>query len=127
MAQARGGAIAVAAAAAAVLCLLLSHFELAQATTYTVGGTGGWAINVAGWTKDKRFKAGDTLVFKYNPSIHNVVAVNRAGYSSCTTPKGAKVYQSGKDQIKLVKGQNYFICNYAGHCQAGMKIAVTAA
>ncbi|MBA0782159.1 hypothetical protein Gotri_003021 [Gossypium trilobum] len=126
MAQARGGAMAVAAATV-VLYLLLSHFELAQAATYTVGGTGGWAFNVAGWTKDKRFKAGDTLVFKYSPSIHNVVAVNRAGYSSCTTPKGAKVYQSGKDQIKLVKGQNYFICNYSGHCQAGMKIAVTAA
>lgn len=61
MAQGRGGAVAVAAAAALVLCLLLSRFELAQAATYTVGGTGGWAFNVVGWTKNKRFKAGDTL------------------------------------------------------------------
>jgi hypothetical protein len=26
-----------------------------------------------------------------------------------------------------VKGQNFFICSFAGHCQSGMKIAVNAA
>ncbi|KAK8564383.1 hypothetical protein V6N13_005388 [Hibiscus sabdariffa] len=123
MAQGRGSAMA----AAVLLCLLLSRLEFAQAATYTVGGAGGWTFNTAGWPKGKRFKAGDTLVFNYNPSIHNVVAVNKAGYDSCSTPKGAKVYRSGKDQVKLAKGQNYFICNFAGHCQAGMKIAVTGA
>ncbi|KAE8687075.1 Basic blue protein [Hibiscus syriacus] len=123
MVQGRGSAIA----AAALLCLLCVHLELAQAATYTVGGTGGWTFNSVSWTKGKRFKAGDTLVFDYNPSLHNVVAVNKAGYNSCTTPKGAKVYRSGKDRIKLTKGQNYFICNVVGHCQSGMKIAVTAA
>lgn len=56
-----------------------------------------------------------------------MVAVNRGGYSSCTTPAGAKVYKSGQDQIQLVKGQNFFICNVAGHCESGMKIAVSAA
>ncbi|KAE8698786.1 Basic blue protein [Hibiscus syriacus] len=66
-------------------------------------------------------------VFNYNPSIHNAVAVNRAGYSSCKAPKGANVFSSGKDQIKLRKGQNFFICSYVGHCEAGMKIAVIAA
>ncbi|KAE8664658.1 Basic blue protein [Hibiscus syriacus] len=123
MVQGRGGAMT----AAVLLCLLLSHLELAQAATYTVGGAGGWTFNTVGWTKGKRFKAGDTLVFNYNPSIHNVVAVNKFGYSSCTTPKGAKVFRSGKDRIKLAKGQNFFICNFVGHCQSGMKIAVTAA
>ncbi|XVF45737.1 hypothetical protein PTKIN_Ptkin02bG0230400 [Pterospermum kingtungense] len=123
MAQGRGSAMA----ATVLLCVLLLNFELAQAAIYTVGGTGGWTFNTVGWTKGKRFKAGDILVFNYNPSIHNVVAVNRAGYSSCSTPRGAKVYQSGKDRIKLAKGQNFFICNFPGHCQAGMKIAATAA
>ncbi|KAL4353453.1 hypothetical protein GQ457_06G001680 [Hibiscus cannabinus] len=123
MAQGRGGAMA----AVVLLCLLLSHLEFARAATYTVGGAGGWTFNTAGWPKGKRFKAGDTLVFNYNPSAHNVVAVNKAGYSSCSTPRGTKVYRSGKDQIKLAKGQNYFICNFVGHCQSGMKIAVTAA
>lgn len=69
----------------------------------------------------------DIGVFNYSTAAHNVVAVNKAGYSSCTSPRGAKVYTSGKDQIKLVKGQNFFICSFAGHCQSGMKIAVNAA
>lgn len=66
-------------------------------------------------------------VFNYSPGAHNVVAVNKAAYDKCSTPRGAKVFRSGKDQIRLARGQNYFICNYNGHCQSGMKIAVTAA
>ncbi|GMI70576.1 plantacyanin [Hibiscus trionum] len=116
-----------ATAATVLLCLLLLHFEPAQSATFTVGGSDGWTFNVADWPKGKRFRAGDTLVFNYDPSIHDVVAVNRAGYNSCKAQKGAKVLSSGKDQIKLGKGQNFFICNYIGHCQGGMKIAVVAA
>lgn len=60
MAQGRGSAMA---AATVLLCLLLLNFEfeLAQAKTYNVGGTGGWTFNAVGWTKGKRFKAGDVL------------------------------------------------------------------
>ncbi|KAL2343151.1 hypothetical protein Fmac_004436 [Flemingia macrophylla] len=36
------------------------------------------------------------------------------------------LYSSGSDQIKLVKGQNNFICNFVGHCQSGTKIAINA-
>ncbi|CAK9151192.1 unnamed protein product [Ilex paraguariensis] len=124
MSQGRGSAIL---GAAMVLCLLVLHCEVAQAATYTVGGAGGWTFNTDSWPRGKRFRAGDILVFNYKPSSHNVVAVNKGGYGACTTPRGAKVYGTGKDQIKLVKGQNYFICNFPGHCQSGMKIAITAA
>ncbi|OMO92087.1 Plastocyanin-like protein [Corchorus olitorius] len=120
--QGRGSAMA----AMVLLCLVVLHFELAQAATYTVGGRDGWTFNSAAWLKGKKFKAGDKLVFKYSPSFHNVVKVSRAGYNSCLTPKGSKFFKSGKDQIKLVKGRNYFICSIPGHCQAGMKIAITA-
>ncbi|XP_073308894.1 basic blue protein-like [Primulina huaijiensis] len=100
--------------------------QVTEAATYTVGGSGGWTFNVAGWPRGKTFKAGDVLVFNYGPGAHNVVRVNRAGYSGCNAPSGAKSFQSGRDQIKLAKGQNFFICSYAGHCEAGMKIAITA-
>lgn len=66
-------------------------------------------------------------MFKYSKGAHNVVAVNKGGYRICKAPAGSKVFQSGKDQIKLVKGANYFICSFAGHCEGGMKIAVNAA
>ncbi|KAA0039078.1 hypothetical protein IC582_013415 [Cucumis melo] len=106
--------------------LMLQYSQMAHAAVYTVGGAQGWTFNVASWPKGKRFRAGDTLVFNYSPSAHNVVGVNRLGYSRCTTPRGSKVFQTGKDQIKLVKGQNFFICSLPGHCQGGMKIAVNA-
>ncbi|RWR74999.1 basic blue-like protein [Cinnamomum micranthum f. kanehirae] len=105
---------------------LLFLSDIAQAATYTVGDKGGWSFNLVNWPKGKSFKAGDVLMFKYNPTIHNVVAVNRNGYNGCTTPRGSKVYRTGNDNIKLVKGQNYFICNIVGHCQAGMKISINA-
>ncbi|KAL5787503.1 hypothetical protein ACOSP7_004452 [Xanthoceras sorbifolium] len=121
MVQGRGSAIL------AITMLLLSLFVLQlEAATYTVGGAGGWTFNVAAWSKGKRFKAGDVLVFNYSQGIHNVVAVNKVGYKACITPKGAKVYRTGKDQIKLAKGPNFFICNFGGHCESGMKIAITA-
>ncbi|KAJ4823272.1 hypothetical protein Tsubulata_028448 [Turnera subulata] len=124
MVQGRGSAMAVATL---LLCMaVLLHLEVAHAATYNVGGPSGWTFNVANWPKGKRFRAGDILVFTYNPAAHNVVSVNSAGYIACSAPRGAKSYSSGKDQIKLVKGQNFFLCSFPGHCQAGMKIAVNA-
>ncbi|KAG1334887.1 basic blue protein [Cocos nucifera] len=122
MAQGRGSAVALGLA---LLCLLI-HSEIAESATYTVGDSNGWTFNTDSWPRGKRFRAGDVLVFTYNPSAHNVVAVNRGGYNGCTTPRGSKVFRSGNDRITLSKGTNYFICNFAGHCQSGMKIAVTA-
>ncbi|MBA0738126.1 hypothetical protein Gogos_011534 [Gossypium gossypioides] len=110
----------------ALLFCFLVFWENVDAATYTVGGSNGWTFNMASWPRGKRFRAGDTLFFKYDATIHNVVAVNRGGYRSCITPAGAKVYKSGKDEVKLGKGMNYFICNIAGHCESGMKIAINA-
>ncbi|XP_028800980.1 basic blue protein [Neltuma alba] len=120
MAMGRGGAIVSA------LLLLFCFTEMAQAATFTVGDGGGWTFNTQRWPQGKTFRAGDTLVFNYRPGTHNVAVVNKAGYDACKTPSGSKVFTSGKDQIKLVRGQNYFICNYPGHCESAMKIAVKA-
>ncbi|KAE9602894.1 hypothetical protein Lal_00049401 [Lupinus albus] len=108
------------------LMFLVLHSEMAHAATYTVGDANGWTFNIAGWPRGKRFRAGDTLVFNYSPGAHNVATVDKAGYSACKTPKGAKVYNSGSDKIKLAKGINYFICNFVGHCESGTKIAIRA-
>lgn len=67
------------------------------------------------------------IVFKYSAIAHNVVVVDKKGYYSCTTPRGAKVYRSGNDRITLKRGQNFFICGIPGHCQGGMKVAIYAA
>ncbi|XP_014522321.1 basic blue protein [Vigna radiata var. radiata] len=111
-----------------VICLLCLFVLLkgANAATYTVGGPSGWSFNTDTWPNGKRFRAGDILVFKYDSTSHNVVAVDKSGYSNCRSTAGARVFRSGNDQIKLGKGQNYFICNYPGHCESGMKISINA-
>ncbi|XP_042440450.1 chemocyanin-like [Zingiber officinale] len=110
-----------------LLCLLLLLAHTADAATYTVGDSGGWTFNMASWTRGKRFRAGDVLVFRYSRSVHNVVPVSAAGYNGCSAPRGSRTYNSGNDRITLARGRNYFICSIAGHCQSGMKIAVVAA
>ncbi|XP_073127960.1 basic blue protein-like [Henckelia pumila] len=124
MSEGRGSALLVLTVVMAMAVVF--HGQVTEAATYTVGDGGGWTFNVAGWPKGKTFKAGDVLVFNYGPGAHNVVSVNRGGYRGCSTYSGDKVFQSGSDRIKLAKGQNFFICSFPGHCQSGMKIAVTA-
>lgn len=58
MGEGRGSAMVVAMI---VMVGLAAVCDVAEAATYTVGGTGGWTFNVAGWPKGKSFKAGDTL------------------------------------------------------------------
>ncbi|KAL7201047.1 hypothetical protein ACSBR1_032870 [Camellia fascicularis] len=67
-----------------------------------------------------------TVVFNYNPSVHNVVIVDVNGYNSCTSSATSAVFSSGNDQVKLSKGLNYFICSIPGHCNGGLKITVNA-
>ncbi|GMI89543.1 plantacyanin [Hibiscus trionum] len=125
MAQGSGSASLAKFRVALLICLLVFS-GTTDASTYTVGGSDGWTFNMVTWPRGKRFRAGDTLLFKYDPMIHNVVVVNSGGYQRCITPTGAKVYNSGKDEVKLRKGLNLFICNIAGHCESGMKIAIDA-
>ncbi|XP_020221931.1 basic blue protein [Cajanus cajan] len=122
MAQGRG-----ISAIVMVFYMLVVSSEMAHAKSFVVGDAAGWTFKMTNWTSGKTFKAGDTLEFNYNPSIHNVVVVDEAGYNSCSASKGSKKYQSGHDHINLAKGGNYFICTFPGHCQADMKIAVNAA
>lgn len=126
MAQGRGSARPCLAIGVAVLCLLVLT-EPALGAIYTVGGAGGWTFNVNNWPRGKSFRAGDVLVFKYGKTLHNVVAVDKRGYDTCSPSRGARVYQTGSDRMRLGRGHNYFICTIPGHCQAGMKIDVSAA
>uniref|UniRef100_A0ACD6A8A9 Uncharacterized protein n=1 Tax=Avena sativa TaxID=4498 RepID=A0ACD6A8A9_AVESA len=125
MAQGSGSVRAVALALV-VLCVLL-HGELAESTVYTVGDSGGWTFGSESWSQGKSFRAGDVLLFKYAPGAHNVVAVDAAGYRSCSASGGARTYSSGNDRVTLSRGANYFICSFPGHCVAGMRLAITAA
>ncbi|KAJ3672906.1 hypothetical protein LUZ60_006280 [Juncus effusus] len=116
------GAIALA------LIFFVIQLETSKAETYIVGERRGWTFNSQDWPNGKTFNAGDTLVFSYNPSYHNVVQVDLDGYNSCTASSSSftNEYSTGKDGIALGTGTSYFICSRYDHCALGMKIAVNA-
>jgi hypothetical protein len=62
--------------------------------------------------------------FNYDPSVHNVVAVDAGGYYGCRS--SGTPYGSGSDRITLGPGTSYFICSLNGHCGMGMKMIVNA-
>ncbi|XP_022926248.1 basic blue protein-like [Cucurbita moschata] len=110
-------------AVAMALLLLLGFEHDNAASTFVVDESNGWNLGMEGWPNGKVFRAGDILRFNYNPRVHNVVAVGEEGYRSYIAPRGAKVFNSGKDEIMLSTEHSFFICTTPGHCQARMKIA----
>ncbi|ONH92944.1 hypothetical protein PRUPE_8G203900 [Prunus persica] len=108
------------------LFLFLIIVSAQKTTTFTVGGNSGWTFNVENWTDGKKFKAGDILVFNYDPSSHDVAVVDANEFTSCSASSNSKTFSTGKDRVKLSKGLNYFICTVPGHCNGGVKISVNA-
>ncbi|KAK9086823.1 hypothetical protein Syun_029217 [Stephania yunnanensis] len=110
------------------IVVALSHLSLAS-KVHIVGESGGWdagTTDYAKWASSKTFNVGDTLVFKYLPSIHNVMQVTQKDFESCNPPaKAIATYTSGKDTVILkMSGDFYFICGAPGHCDAGQKVHV---
>jgi len=108
-----------------IIICVLQCVHLVEGATYVVGGSQGWNLQSQSWALGKKFKAGDILVFNYDPSAHNLAVVNAAAYRSCSTA-GSRPLASGSDKVTLSKGGNYFICSSPSHCTAGMKMAVIA-
>ncbi|XP_051145923.1 basic blue protein-like [Andrographis paniculata] len=111
----------------AVVVTVVVMLGFAQAAVYNVGDAKGWGFNVLGWEHGKNFRAGDTLVFKYDTTLHSVVRVDKASFDACSIPPNAPKYATGNDQIVLPKGPNYFLCGTPGHCTAGVRITAFAA
>ncbi|KAJ8459363.1 hypothetical protein OPV22_032289 [Ensete ventricosum] len=103
----------------------------AEAAEYTVGEADGWdtGINYLLWSNKYNFTVGDVLVFKYVQVQHNVYQVTQETYQSCDSNSGViRTYDSGDDRVTLGEATSYwFICTITGHCQDGMKLAVSVA
>ncbi|KAH6785019.1 hypothetical protein C2S51_037474 [Perilla frutescens var. frutescens] len=100
-----------------------------SAAVYTVGDSSGWSMGVdyTTWTSDKTFRVGDTLVFNYGSS-HSVDEVNSNDYKTCATGNAITSDSSGATSITLkTAGPHYYVCGIPGHCDGGMKLAITVA
>uniref|UniRef100_A0A0E0D818 Phytocyanin domain-containing protein n=1 Tax=Oryza meridionalis TaxID=40149 RepID=A0A0E0D818_9ORYZ len=120
-------AVVFVVAAAAVAGSLPS--TTASAAAYRIGDDSGWdnGVDYDAWAHGKRFKVGDTLEFLYAEGAHNVVVVEDEGsFEACVAPANAPTLSSGDDTVALNQaGRWLFICSFDGHCQSGMKLAVT--
>ena len=65
-------------------------------------------------------------MFGYDRDLHDVSVVGAKGYRECKVTRHSQVMRTGDDGVTLHRGVNYFICGQPGHCQDGMKLAVTA-
>ncbi|CAA0839038.1 uclacyanin 1 [Striga hermonthica] len=129
MAGERGTANSVAATALVMMVAVTLLVDVAQAEQYIVGGDGvtnGWDLHYdANWVKDKNFKVGDKLVFLFDLRFHDVMEVSKSDYDNCQ-PNPRESWNSEPTIVNLnATGTRYFICSTSGHCNSGMKIAVT--
>ncbi|XP_038900873.1 blue copper protein-like [Benincasa hispida] len=100
--------------------------ELAMATNYTVGDSGGWEIgaNFQSWASSKNFTIGDVLIFEYSAN-HDVLEVNEPDFSSCSASNPIEKHTGGSTVITLLtSGKRFFICGVPGHCLSGMKVEI---
>ncbi|KAL9246271.1 hypothetical protein vseg_019827 [Gypsophila vaccaria] len=106
-----------------LVMLLVAPFAFANAQT-TVDWTLGKDYSAY---STQSFTPGDSLVFNYDSSVHNVLEVSKNDYDNCNTKNAFQTFSDGKTSITLKQGAMYFICGTPGHCAAGMKLQVNVA
>ncbi|URE13649.1 Plastocyanin-like domain [Musa troglodytarum] len=120
----------MATAMALVLAFLLAAgVGFSEGAVYKVGDAAGWTImgspNYTAWALSKKFEVGDTIVFEYNKSFHDVLEVSKADYRSCNAASPIATFATGNDSITIkTTGHHYFICGIPGHCGGGQKVDI---
>ncbi|XP_050379829.1 uclacyanin 1-like [Argentina anserina] len=94
---------------------------------HRVGGPEGWVVpvNYNQWSASKEFHVGDSLLFSYLKSYHNVMEVTEQAFKSCNSSSPIATYDSGSDTIMLTRpGRYYFLCGAPNHCDGGQKVQI---
>ncbi|CAO2162974.1 unnamed protein product [Urochloa humidicola] len=117
------------ASRSALLALLVavSCAAAASAASFTVGDGQGWKIgpDYSTWASGKTFNVGDTLLFNFGTGSHDVAEVDKSGYDGCSGSGASNTINNGPATVTLTAGTHYYICTFTGHCDGGMKLAVT--
>ncbi|XP_016433744.2 mavicyanin-like [Nicotiana tabacum] len=110
-----------------LLVVIMTIIGSTMAEVYEVGDSAGWDFNVDynHWVSSKKFKLGDSLVFNYNPRLHNVMQVDSNDYKACTDNHPIGIYNTGSDSLTLeTPGDYFFLCGFPGHCASGLKFHI---
>ncbi|XP_057420645.1 mavicyanin-like [Lotus japonicus] len=110
----------------------LFHCSSAQ-TRHVVGDSAGWFVPgntsfYTSWAAKNTFAVGDTLVFNYAASAHNVEEVTKTNYDSCNSTSPIATYTTPPVTVTIKKtGAHYFICGVPGHCLGDQKLSINVA
>ncbi|KAK3230444.1 hypothetical protein Dsin_002325 [Dipteronia sinensis] len=121
----------VLANAVTILLLVMTSFRVSAGAIYKVGDSAGWTsikgqgnvVDYKKWALSKSFRAGDALLFEYDPQIHNVMQVSRRDFVSCKPTDPISTYSTGKDMISLKAPGHYYFVG-PNHCEDGLKFAI---
>ncbi|GAV82493.1 Cu_bind_like domain-containing protein [Cephalotus follicularis] len=101
----------------------------ANAITYTVGDSYGWAVPpngsidfYANWASNKTFNIGDEVVFNWN-GTHTATQVPKPYYDNCTK-SGLVLASSGLGVTFNANDTLYFLCSVDTHCELGQKVTL---
>ncbi|KAL2634184.1 hypothetical protein R1flu_005663 [Riccia fluitans] len=118
-----------------LLIVFCSGFLLSSSsakTTHKVGGEQGWTLPVDpatfynDWAANQTFAVDDDLLFLYEKGTQNVWVVTVDDLPSCQTSTSVEKYEDGNVTFNLYRSGDFaFLCQYAGHCDAGMKMKLT--
>ncbi|KAH0687318.1 hypothetical protein KY285_017878 [Solanum tuberosum] len=107
--------------------------DTAAQTVHVVGDSMGWtvpsngAVDYTNWAAGKTFRVGDTLVFNFATSRHDVQQVEETSFDGCNSQNaiGAAI-MTGPANITLNStDDHYFICTFGTHCQDGQKLEIS--
>jgi hypothetical protein len=112
--------------------LALASTTTVVTTTVTAGGIDvDWMAGFASESaRKKEASVGDTLNFRWGQGSHDVYLMpSQQAFAACDFSSATKLGETTGIHYKLTSLPAYFACGkYAGsHCQAGQKMAVTAA
>ncbi|PKA46189.1 Umecyanin [Apostasia shenzhenica] len=80
------------------------------------------------WSRNRSFTAGDSLVFRFDTGLSNVVQVSRREYESCSAQNPFRSFEVGPAIVSLMEeGVYYFTCTFGNYCFLGQKLSVAVA
>ncbi|XP_038889729.1 early nodulin-like protein 1 [Benincasa hispida] len=112
------------------LFLLTTSFSAVASFEFQVGGVKGWVVPPANdskiyndWASENRFKAGDTVRFRYKKD--SVMEVTEEEYKRCNSTQPNFFSNTGNTVFQFRRsGTFYFISGANGHCERGQRMIV---
>ncbi|WOG92036.1 hypothetical protein DCAR_0311292 [Daucus carota subsp. sativus] len=110
--------------------VLVYNPDHSNGAQYLVGGENyKWSIPLTNdfytnWSSSHSFVVGDTLLFDYDPELHNLFQVSGREFKACTADQPFSVYTGPANVLLMEEGVFYYVCTILNYCSLGQKLMV---